>query len=127
MKNQIAFTILRVSLGAVFLLFGIGKFQDDVWAQTIRNMDVFQSLPWNIDLTVLMIGTSEVVVGTALILGIFTRMFAAAAALQLTSILFLLQFQETRDFGLLGAAVYMALVKQESFGLPRLWQRARGQ
>jgi len=124
-KNKIAFTVLRVSLGAVFLIFGIGKFQNDVWAQTVRNMDVFQSLPWNIDLTVLMIGVSETAIGAALVLGVFTRVFAAAAALELTSILFLLQFQETRDFGLLGAVVYMALVKQESFGLPQLWRRPR--
>ncbi|MCK5215992.1 MAG: DoxX family protein [Candidatus Omnitrophica bacterium] len=120
MKDKIAFTILRVGLGVVFLIFGIGKFQDDIWAQTIRSMEVFQGLPWDVGITVFLVGVSEVVAGTFLILGVFTRIFSAIASLQLLVILFLLQFQEIRDFGLLGAAIYMALVKDESFGFNRI-------
>ena len=117
MKDKIAFTILRVSLGVVFLIFGIGKFQDDIWAQTIKSMEVFQELPWDVGITVFLIGVSEVVTGAFLILGVFTRLFSAIASLQLLVILVLLQFQEIRDIGLLGAAIYMALVRDESFGV----------
>ncbi len=116
MKDKIVFTILRVSLGAVFLIFGIGKFQDDIWAQTIKSMEIFQGLPWDVGITVFFIGVSEVVTGTFLILGVFTRIFSAIAGLQLVVILALLQFQEIRDIGLLGIAIYMAFVKDESFG-----------
>ncbi len=117
MKDKIAFTILRVSLGVVFLIFGIGKFQDDIWAQTIKSMEIFQELPWDVGITVFLIGVSEVVTGAFLILGVFTRLFSAIASLQLLVILVLLQFQEIRDIGLLGAAIYMALVRDESFGV----------
>ncbi len=123
MKNKIAFFVLRVSLGIVFLAFGIGKFQGDVWAQTIKGMEIFQHLPWSVDITVLMIAISEVITGTFLILGVFTRLISAIAAGQLFTILFLLQFQETRDIGLLGMAVYMALVKDESFGVMWIFHR----
>ena len=117
MKDKIAFTILRVSLGVVFLIFGIGKFQDDIWAQTIKSMEIFQELPWDVGITVFLIGVSEVVTGAFLILGVFTRLFSAIASLQLLVILVLLQFQEIRDIGLLGAAIYTALVRDESFGV----------
>ena len=123
MKDKIAFTILRVSLGAVFLIFGIGKFQDDIWAQTIKSMEVFQGLPWDVGITVFLIGVSEVVTGTFLILGVFTRLFSAIASLQLIVILVLLQFQEIRDIGLLGIAIYMALAKDESYGFNKILTR----
>jgi uncharacterized membrane protein YphA (DoxX/SURF4 family) len=125
MKDKIAFTVLRVSLGAVFLVFGIGKFQDDIWAQTIKSMEIFQGLPWDVGITVFIIGISEAVTGAFLILGIFTRIFAAIASLQLVVILILLQFQEIRDIGLLGAAIYMALAKNESYGLKEIMNMAR--
>ena len=121
MRNKIAVTILRVSLGVVFLIFGIGKFQDDIWAETIKSMAVFRGLPWSVNITVLLVGSSEVITGVFLILGFLTRFFSAVAAVQLLMILFLLQFQETRDIGLLGAAVYMALVKDTSLGVRELW------
>ena len=124
MKNKIAFTILRVGLGVVFLIFGIGKFQGDIWAETIKGMEIFQSLPWSVDITVLLIGASEVATGTFLILGIFTRLFAAVASLQLITILFLLQFQEIRDIGLLAAAVYMALARNKSIELDQFFNRS---
>jgi len=109
MKIKIGLLLLRVSLGVVFLIFGIGKFQNDIWAQTIRNMTVFESLPWSVDLTVILIGIVEVITAAALILGVFTRWFAALAALQLAAILVLLKFQQIRDIGLFGAALYLTL------------------
>lgn len=120
MKNKIGLLLLRISLGIVFLIFGIGKFQNDIWAQTIRNMAVFESLPWSVDATVIMVGGLELVTAGALILGVFTRWFAALAALQLAVILVLLKFQQIRDIGLLGAAIYLTLGGSDWGGVGQL-------
>jgi uncharacterized membrane protein YphA (DoxX/SURF4 family) len=124
MKEKIAYLLLRVSVGIVFLAFGIGKFQGDIWAETIKNMDIFHKLPWSVDTTVLLIGAQELVTGLALLSGVFTRLFSAVAAMQLITILFLLNFQETRDVGLLGAAIYMAVVKDPSWNIWTLRRKA---
>ncbi|MDD4956471.1 MAG: DoxX family protein [Candidatus Omnitrophica bacterium] len=108
MRERIPYLILRISLGVVFLVFGIGKFQDDHWARTIRTMEPFISMPWDVSVSVLVIGFMELITGAALILGTLTRLFAVLAGLQLVAILILLGFQETRDIGLLGAAFYLA-------------------
>jgi len=118
--------ILRASLGVVFLLFGIGKFQNDIWAQTIRGMSFFLKLPWNINISIFLIGMSEVEIGLALICGLFTRFFAALAALELLGILILLRFAEARDIGLLGMAVYLAMVRNNGFGFNHLGQGLSG-
>ncbi|MDD5236389.1 MAG: DoxX family protein [Candidatus Omnitrophica bacterium] len=125
MKQKIAFLILRLGLGVVFLLFGVGKFRNDIWAQTIRTMDFFLKLPWDVNLSVLLIGSIETATGIALISGLFTRFFALAAAVQLAGILVLLKFQEFRDIGLLAAAIYLAMVRPESFGIDYLWKKRR--
>jgi uncharacterized membrane protein YphA (DoxX/SURF4 family) len=122
-KHKIALLLLRFTLGAVFLIFGVGKFQNDIWAQTIRNMDLFQRLPWSLDLTVFLIGITETITGAGLIFGIFTRFFAAIAAVQLLGILILLKFEETRDIGLRGAAIYLALVGDDTWGLGHILKR----
>jgi len=117
MKNKFSFLILRVCLGIVFVLFGIGKFQNDIWAQTIKTMDFFLKLPWDVNISVSLIGVSEVLTGAGLILGLFTRFFASIAALQLIGILILLKFGEIRDIGLLGAAIYTAIAEEDLFGI----------
>lgn len=126
MKNKFAFLVMRISLGIVFLLFGIGKFRNDIWAETIRAMDFFIKLPWNVNISVFLIGITEIFTGAALIMGIFTRFFAVVAAAQLMGILILLKFQEIRDVGLLGMAIYMAIVSDSSFTIGCLWQKGKG-
>ena len=125
-KKNIAFLILRISLGVVFLLFGIGKFQNDIWAQTIKTMEFFVKLPWDVNISVILIGTMETITGLALITGLFTRFFAGLAALQLICILILLKFEETRDIGLLGAAIYITIDKNNPFSLDSLLRNKRG-
>ena len=75
MKRKVAFAVMRISVGVVFLIFAIGKFQDDIWASTIRNMSFFQGLPWSPDTSVLLVGILEIVVAVGLMAGIFTRWF----------------------------------------------------
>ena len=123
---RFAFLILRVSVGVVFLIFGIGKFRNDIWAQTIKTMDFMLKLPWDVSLTVFLIGILETVTGGALILGLFPRIFSSLAAAELFGILALLNFQEVRDIGLLGAAVYMSVVKDESLSIHALWKKHKG-
>lgn len=125
MKNKIAFLAMRVSLGMVFLIFGIGKFKNDIWAETIKNMDFFIRLPWDVNISVTLIGITEILTGAALMIGLFTRFFAVVAAAQLIGILFLLKFQETRDIGILGMAIYMAIVGNDAFSLDRLWRKGK--
>ena len=83
-------------------------------------------LPWDVNISVILIGTMETITGLALIAGLFTRFFAGLAALQLISILILLKFEETRDIGLLGAAIYMMIDKNDSFSLDGLLKNKRG-
>ncbi|MBU4251941.1 MAG: DoxX family protein [Candidatus Omnitrophica bacterium] len=126
MKNKIAFLAMRVSLGIVFLIFGIGKFKDDIWVETIRTMDFFIGLPWDVNISIALIGITEILTGAALIVGLFTRFFAAAAAAQLMGILILFKFQETRDIGLLGMAIYMAVVENDGFAIGWRWRKSKG-
>lgn len=122
MRKRIAYFLARISVGLVFLLFGMGKFQNDIWAQTIKNMAFFKAFPWDPNLSVFLIGVVEIVTATALIFGLFTRFFAGLAALQLAAILILLQFQQIRDIGLLGICLFLMLTKDKSFSLGNfLW------
>jgi len=122
MRRKLAWFILRVSLGAVFLIFGIGKFRNDIWAQTMRTMDFFQRLPWNVDTSIILAGITEVIIGICLILGFLSRFAAAVAVLMLVSILWLFSFQEIRDFGLLGAAACLMITPEVSWGIDWLVQ-----
>ena len=126
MKNKIDFLAMRVSLGLVFLIFGIGKFKNDIWAETIKTMDFFIRLPWDVNISVALIGITEILTGAALIIGLFTRFFAAISAAQLMGILILLNFQETRDIGLLGMAIYMTIVDNDAFAIDWLWRKSKG-
>lgn len=127
MIEKITFLIMRISLGVVFLLFGIGKFQNDVWAHTMRHMDFFLKIPLSVDISIVLIGASEIVIGACLITGVFRRFFAGLAAIELLGILVLLNFGEIRDIGLLGLALYLAVAKNDFFSLPSFWKKpARG-
>jgi cytochrome c oxidase subunit 2 len=126
MLQRISFLIMRISIGLVFLLFGIGKLNNDVWAQTIKTMDIFQHLPWDVNNTVILIGISEITTGICLMTGLYARIFAAVASLQLAMILVLLKFGETRDIGLLGATVYMVFTGQDSWGMDEYLRSVKG-
>jgi uncharacterized membrane protein YphA (DoxX/SURF4 family) len=127
MKNNYVPLIIRLSLGIVFLTFGIEKFRNDIWVETIKGMDFFVRLPWDVNISVVIIGVIEVLTGLALIVGLFTRFFACLAAVQLTGILILLRFGETRDIGLLGMAISLVIIKDKSFCIDWLWRKSRGE
>ncbi len=126
MKNKLAFLALRVALGLVFLIFGIGKFRNDIWVETIKAMDFFIKLPWDVNISIALIGIIEILTGLALIIGLFTRLFAALAVVQLIGILILLRFEEVRDIGLLGMAIYMTIIRNDAFTVDWLWRKNQG-
>ncbi len=109
MKEKIALGLLRISLGSVFLIFGIGKFANDYWARTMSAMPFIEGLPWPAQYSVWGVGVVEVLTAVCLISGFFVRIAGIVAAVQLTAILILVQFQETRDIALLGSAIYLAI------------------
>ncbi len=113
MKEKIIFSILRISLGVVFLVFGIGKFTGDYWARSMEAMTIVQAMPWNPQYSVWAFGAIEILTATFLILGFFVRFVAVLAGLQLLSILIVLQFQEIRDIGLLGAAIFLTFYERK--------------
>jgi uncharacterized membrane protein YphA (DoxX/SURF4 family) len=125
MRNRIALLLLRGSLGVVFLLFGIGKLNNDLWAQTMRSMDSFKGLPWDIQASIIIVGVIEIITGAFLILGFYTRYIAGVAAVLLIAIVWLLQFQELRDWGLLGIALYLTLIKEQTWGIDWLVQNQK--
>jgi uncharacterized membrane protein YphA (DoxX/SURF4 family) len=126
MKNKLVFLVMRVSLGIVFLIFGIGKFKNDIWVETIKAMDFFIRLPWDVNISIALIGITEILTGVALIIGLFTRLFAALAVVQLIGILILLRFEEVRDIGLLGMAIYITIVKNDAFAMDYLRRKNQG-
>ncbi len=127
-KSGLSFLILRVGLGVVFLLFGIGKFRGDGWADTMRSMDFFKALPWSIDASISMSGFLEVATGAGLVLGAWTSFWALAAAAQLITILWLLVglgIYEWRDIGLLAACLALFFCPEDFFSLDFLRRRGR--
>lgn len=117
--------ILRVSLGIVFLRFGLCKLQHDYWARTIMMMDIFKLLPWDVSVTVQIIGLVEVITGIALISGFFTRLFAGIAGLMLMGILVLLNFSEIRDIALFTQALFLVMTKDEAYGICSLFKKTK--
>lgn len=111
MKNP-PLIFLRFGLGITFLIFGIGKFMNDIWAKTITSMDFYKFLGGGMWI-VYLIGAVEVLIALALILNFRVKLFAAIASLELITILILLKFSETRDIGLLGASLALMFMTKD--------------
>jgi uncharacterized membrane protein YphA (DoxX/SURF4 family) len=119
---------LRAGVGAVFLLFGIGKFLGDGWADTMRSMEFFKTLPWSVDVSISISGFLEIATGAGLVLGAWTSFWALAAAAQLIAILWLLAglgIHEWRDIGLLAACLALFFRQEDFFSFDSLRRRVR--
>lgn len=118
--------ILRISLGLVFLFFGLGKFKGDAYAKTTKSLQIVKSLPILPDTTVLLIGSLEILIAILLLLGLYTRLASLLASLHLISILSifgLTNIDILRDIGLLGAAISLFLTGSEFFCLDNLLKK----
>ncbi|MDO8628367.1 MAG: DoxX family membrane protein [Nanoarchaeota archaeon] len=113
--------LLRLGLGVVFLIFGVGKFRGDIWAQTIPNLPFVQSLPFSSDVVVIIIGVVEVLIGLFLLFGLFTRWVALVASIELIMIMILLKFGEVRDMGLLAGSLSLVLTGSSFLSLDRVF------
>ena len=114
--------VLRATLGAVFLLFGIDKFRHpDRWVYWVP-----QWVGDYIDPSTFIFlgGIFETLIAVLLISGLFTRLAALASALFFISVLVFIGADDTttRDIGLLGEALALILSGGGKWSLDgRLW------
>ena len=109
MQKDCSTFALRLGLGIVFLIFGIGKLRQDIWFATMKSMHMFSMFGSQINYFIYFVGIVEIVIGISLVMGLFTRFFALLAALELVSILILASFWKIRDIALLAAAISLII------------------
>lgn len=87
-KRYLAYMLLRISVGVMFLFYGIGKFRGGVWAfvagmekQFAGKIPSFLVVPFSSALPFL-----ETIVGSLLILGIYNTLALLSAALLLIAL-----------------------------------------
>ena len=119
--------ILRIGLAFVFFYFGIDKFIHlEANAAIIRS---FAFVPVNATIFTIFNGVLEVMVGTFLVLGLFSRITAGIASVMLTSIILVFWFKQhiflQRDIGLLAIALFLLLNGGGRFGFDR-YVRVKG-
>lgn len=118
--SDIAVLVLRIGLAIVFVYFGVDKFLN-----LQGNAEIISSIgvPINAIFFTIFYGIVEVVVGSFLILGLFTRITAGVAAAMLTvtllSFWIKLSIFIPRDVGLLAIAVFLMLNSGGRIGLDK--------
>jgi len=107
--------ILRFSLAAVFLWFGIGRFmQSQYWVDTwlpVRVQHMATAVGMSPVNLVVLIGILEVLIATSLVTGFFQRWFAGIGAVFLVLVMAVNGIDEilVRDIGLTGALLSLML------------------
>ena len=99
-KNDLGMLLLRIGLGSVFLWFGIDKFiHPNIWVSYIPQ---WFPMMMPVSAFILLLGIVETLVGTLVLLGLFTRIAAGVSAFMLIPIIISLGVNEigVRDFGL---------------------------
>ncbi len=126
MKN-FAPTIVRIGISLVLLWFGSQQLIDaKVWTGLIPNWAVSISGLEAITL-VTFNGIFEIIIGSLLLVGLFTRVVALISALHLLLITFVVGYNHVgvRDFGLSMAAVSSFLYGADAWCLDKFWPRQR--
>lgn len=125
-KNEVySSLILRLGLAFVFIMFGIDKFiVPQNWtgyvAPFIENM-----LPFSLITFMYILGVIEIILGTLLLLGLFTQWTAVIITLMMLSINLTIGFNDVtiRDIGLMAASLALALRPSSPFSLDKLRKR----
>ena len=112
--------VLRISLGIVFLWFGFTNiFNHESLIGYLP--EFFYSLGISLQTILLFNGIFEIIFGTLLIIGLFTRVVAFILFLHLLSITFSLGYNDVaiRDFGLALASLSISLYGADKWCLDR--------
>ena len=118
--SDVAVLILRIGLASVFIYFAIDKF-----ANIQANASIISSIGVSLNPVFVTIsyGILEILIGTFLLIGLFTRITAGIGAVMLLSTIFTfwlkLQTFLPRDIGLLGAAIFLLINGGGNIGLDR--------
>ena len=106
MNQQYSSFILRIGLAFVVLWFSINQFMNpEAWIGLVPSF-----IPFNPLYVIYLNAIFEIILGTALLVGFHTQLFAALFAVHLIPITFSLGYGASmvRDFGLLMASLSLA-------------------
>ncbi len=124
-KQGLSTFILRLGLGFVFSWFGLDKLLNPQNWQGYITPALAKLIFIDMSLFILLLGILELVIGLMLLLGLFTRLVASVAAVQLLVIIISLWFNEitVRDIGLFSIAVSLILNSSNYLALDKLIKR----
>lgn len=109
-KEDTGLLLLRLGLGGVFVLFGIDKFfHPEFWSVFMPEW-FFSFLPVEVFTFIYLLGVFEIIVGSAVLIGFYTKISAVICAAFLLGIIASLGFNDVmiRDAGLLFLALGIA-------------------
>src|SRR5574341_1021536 len=110
MFEEYSSILLRLGLGSTFLYFGIYEklLRPELTRAVLENLNI--NIPIPISIFITLFGILEVVIGSALILGFYTRIAAIIAALMIGTIIMQLGFLSVpRDPALFAIALSLVL------------------
>ena len=123
--REIAPAVVRIGVAVVILWFGAQQLMNasawtgliPAWATRISGLGAATLVMLN--------GTSEMIIGTLLLLGIFTRLAGLLSSLHLLLITFIVGYNAVgvRDFGLAMAAISTFLYGADAWCLDRFWRK----
>lgn len=126
MFEEYSSLLLRFGLGSTFLYFGIYEkiLKPELTRAVFENLNV--TIPIPLGLFITMFGILEVIIGSALILGFYTRIAAILAALMIGTIVLQLGFLAVpRDPALFAIALSLILTGSSIFSLDRYFAKRK--
>ncbi len=126
MFEEYSSLLLRLGLGSTFLYFGIYEklLKPEITKAIFENLNV--TIPIPLGLFITLFGILEVIIGSALILGFYTRIAAIIAALMIGTIIMQLGFLAVpRDPALFAIALSLIMTGSTILSLDRYFARKR--
>ena len=126
MFEEYSSLILRMGLGSTFLYFGIYEklINPDLTIAVIENSGI--SIPFSLGLFVLLFGLLEVLIGSALVLGYFTRVAAIISAVMISAIIFQLGYLAVpRDPALVAMALSLIITGSPVLSLDSFFKKRK--